>query len=448
MMNPHDELAEKKVSFYTLGCRLNFSETGTLVDGFKKRGFEVVPFGEEADVVFLNTCTVTDAADSTCRNLIRRAQRSSPEGKIIVSGCYAQMDPEAISKINGVDLILGNSEKFNVFHYLDEDKGLKVKIDRFQDFWPAFTSPDEVGQAHTRGFLKIQDGCNYICSFCIIPFARGRSRSIKIAKAIENAREMVAKGLREIVLTGVNIGEFENDRGESLPTLLKELSYLDGLERIRLSSVEPNTITDKLLETMASSPKFMDHFHLPLQSGDPEILKAMRRKYTIEEYSQTLKRVKEFFPHAGIGADVIVGFPGESEDSFKRTYEALSELPLTHLHVFPYSKRKGTQAIKLAAHIQHQEKKRRGKIINDLGEAKLLAFAESQKNRVHQVLVESNAKKERLSGHTNNFIKVIFPKNSELRPNQIVSVQLEDPMAQKAQNEEKLGAFYQCRPLA
>ncbi len=280
----------KRVALHTLGCRLNFSETGSIAAGFEKRGYQVVPFGENADVVFINTCTVTDSADSTCRNLINKAHRSSPEGKIVVAGCYAQMDAPKISKMQGVDLVLGTTEKYKVFDYLGEEETDQIHIDKTSDFYGAATSSSE---GHTRAFLKIQDGCNYVCSFCIIPQARGRSRAISIESAIVEAKKVLSQGFKEIVLTGVNIGEYEHSSGERLADLVRQVLELDGLERLRLSSVEPNTLSDELLDVFASSPKFMPHFHIPLQSGSDEILTKMRRKYDVAFYRKTMDRILE-----------------------------------------------------------------------------------------------------------------------------------------------------------
>jgi len=275
MENLQKNTARKKASLHTLGCRLNSAETAQLTQGFAQRGYDIVPFGEPADVVVVNTCTVTDQADSTCRNLIRKAKKSAPEGRVAVVGCYAQMEPEAISKIEGVDLILGTNEKYKIFQYLDTETELAIHTDLNKSFFGASTTPED---NHTRAFLKIQDGCNYICSFCIIPQARGRSRTISSTEAIQNAKDLVSNGFKEIVLTGVNIGEYTNTSGESFEDLVKRLLDIRGLERLRLSSVEPNTVTKELLEILADSPKAMDHFHLPLQSGSDEILKYMRRK--------------------------------------------------------------------------------------------------------------------------------------------------------------------------
>lgn len=414
-------LDNKRVAFHTLGCRLNFSETGTISQGFKDRGYDIVEFGEQADVTFINTCTVTDGADSTCRNLIRKAHRASPEGKIVVAGCYAQMDAPKIAKMTGVDLVLGTSEKYKVFEYLQEDEVDAIHIDKTADFYGAATSAAE---GHTRAFLKIQDGCNYVCSFCIIPFARGRSKAISIERALEEARKVLDQGFKEIVLTGVNIGEYETTSGEKLVDLVKGLLELDGLERLRLSSVEPNTITDELLEVMKSSPKFLDHFHVPMQSGCDEILTGMRRKYSVADYKKIINKIITAFPNAGIGADVICGFPGETEEQFQETFKLLKELPITHFHVFPYSKRKNTTAAKLDNHIQHPVKKTRVKTLMMLGDAKLNMFAEDQVGSTSEVLFERKNKHGLWEGYTTNFVRVYVDSNEDLK-NKICQVYLE-----------------------
>lgn len=411
------EKAAKTVSFHTLGCRLNFSETGSIAQGFEQRGYQIIPFGETSDVVFINTCTVTDSADSTCRNLIRRAHRSSPEGKIIVAGCYAQMDAPKIAKIEGVDLVLGTSEKYKVFDYLEAEKAEKIHIDKTTDFYAAATS---VAEGHTRAFLKIQDGCNYICSYCIIPQARGRSRAISIPKALEEAHKILDQGFKEIVLTGVNIGEYESASGERLCKLVEEILALKKLKRLRLSSVEPNTLSDELLDVFASSPKFMDHFHVPLQSGDDEVLKAMRRKYDVGFYTKLMEKIMDRFPRAGIGADLITGHPGEREEHFNNTKDLVRELPLTHFHVFPFSKRKNTLSAKMPGQIQYEVKKKRCLELIEIGREKLEEFSKKQINWPTQVLFERE-KDGLYFGHTPNFVQVHMKSEINLR-NQILTV--------------------------
>ena len=410
----------KKVAIHTLGCRLNFSETALIAQGFVDRGYQIVPFGQEADVVFINTCTVTDRADSTCRNLIRKAVRSSPEAKIIIVGCYAQMEAEKVKAMEGVDLVLGTHEKYHVFDYLEEELKDVVRIEQTNEWGGGHTT---LADHHTRAFLKIQDGCNYVCSFCIIPFARGRSRAISLKMAIQKAEKLTQQGFKEIVLTGVNIGEYQASSGEKLATLLQGLSEIKGLERIRLSSVEPNTITDELLETLSRSPKFLDHFHIPLQSGDDQILKAMRRKYDTHTYCQVVKKIKSYFPYAGIGADIIAGFPGESQDQFRHTFSFLEELPITHFHIFPYSKRKKTTAIRLPNHIQYGVKKKRVRALLALGEHKLQEFSRQQVGRQTKVLFEKCNSQGMWEGYSSNFIKVCLESHKNLK-NKICMIDL------------------------
>ena len=421
-MENTQENTTKKVAMHTLGCRLNFSETGSLAEGFVKRGYSVVDFGEQADVVFINTCTVTDSADSTCRNLIRKAHKSSPEGKIVVAGCYAQMDPETIANMQGVDLVLGTSEKYKVFDYLNEEETSAIHVDKSMDFYGAATTSSDT---HTRAFLKIQDGCNYVCSFCIIPFARGRSKAISVSDAVLNAKGILSQGFKEIVLTGVNIGEYEAASGEKLVDMVKAILDLDGLERLRLSSVEPNTITDELLDVFKKSSKFLDHFHIPLQSGDDETLKNMRRKYTVEDYKKVINKIITAFPNAGIGADLIAGFPGETAEQFQNTYNLVKELPLTHFHVFPYSKRKGTTASKLDNHIHNTTKKERVNSLIHLGEAKLAMFSEDQVGTKSEVLFERRNKQGFYSGYTTNYVRVNVDTKEELK-NQVRTVYLKE----------------------
>jgi threonylcarbamoyladenosine tRNA methylthiotransferase MtaB len=409
----------KKVAFHTLGCRLNFSESGSIAQGFVDRGYEVVDFGNPADVVFLNTCTVTDGADSTCRNLIRKAQASSPEAKIVVAGCYAQMESEKIKSMQGVDLILGTSEKYKVFDYLDSETENQVHIDKSSDFWGAATT---LADSHTRAFLKIQDGCNYVCSFCIIPFARGRSRTISVSDALKEAKELTKKGFKEIVLTGVNIGEYEAISGERLTDLVRMIADLPEVERLRLGSVEPNTMTRELLEVLKSTGKYQDHFHIPLQSGSDDILSSMRRKYTSTQYKEILSMVKSYFPEAAFGADVIVGYPGETEEQFLETFNLLRTNPITHFHVFPYSKRKGTTAAKLSDQIQSVVKKDRVRTLMMLGEAKLDEFSHEMVGKETQVLFESEVDGF-WEGYSSNYLRVRVKSTQNLK-NEIRKVRL------------------------
>ncbi len=408
----------KKVALHTLGCRLNFSETGQIAQGFRDRGYDIVDFGAKADVVFINTCTVTDGADSTCRNLIRKAHRSSPEGTLVVAGCYAQMEADKVKSMQGVDLVLGTQEKYKVFDFLESEDEDIVAIDQTNEFWGAATTPAD---SHTRAFLKIQDGCNYICSFCIIPFARGRSRAMPVNQALKKANEIVSNGFKEIILTGVNIGEYEANTSEKLLDLLKGLNEIPGLERIRLSSVEPNTLNREMLKFMASSNKFLDHFHIPLQSGCDEILKSMRRKYDTAYYRDVMSMILEYFPNAAVGADLIVGYPGETQQQFQMTYDFVSEMPITHFHVFPYSKRKNTTAARLPEHIQYEVKKFRVKSLMELGKLKKAQFAQRLLDSTQKVLFETRDKNGFYTGYTSHFIKVRVNSKEDLK-NQIRSV--------------------------
>jgi len=321
------------------------------------------------------------------------------------------MEPARIAGMQGVDLVLGNSEKYKVFDYLDEEDTNQVHVDKSWEFFGAATT---TADSHTRAFLKIQDGCNYVCSFCIIPFARGRSRAITVADAVTEAKKLVADGFKEIVLTGVNIGEYEQASGEKLHDLVARLLEIDGLERFRLSSVEPNTITDELIEVLKSSPKVQDHFHIPLQSGDDEILKEMRRKYTVADYKRIIGKLVAAFPNAGIGADVITGFPGETEEQFKNTYNLLKELPITHFHVFPYSKRKNTTAAKMENHIHSATKKDRVRTLFMFGDAKLNLFSEDQVGKKTKVLFEKRNKAGQFEGYSSNFVRVAVETEQEL----------------------------------
>lgn len=425
MENPTNSI-QKSVSFYTHGCRLNFSETGSIAQGFVDRGYKVVEFGAPADVTFINTCTVTDGADSSCRNTIRKAHKTSPDGRIVVAGCYAQMNPQEIADMQGVDLILGTSEKYKVFDYLEEVSEQAVKVDKTSEFWGAATT---LADSHTRAFLKIQDGCNYVCSFCIIPQARGRSRTITIQQAVDEATQLVDQGYKEIVLTGVNIGEYASTSGESLEDLVKRILDINGLERLRLGSVEPNTITESLLRTLKDSPKAMDHFHVPMQSGSNEILTSMRRKYLKDDYIDIISRIIDYFPNAGIGADVIVGYPGETRAQFEETKQLLTELPITHFHVFPFSKRQKTLASRMESHVHHEEKKSRVKELLALGELKLRDLAQTQVGLDNQVLFERPDEDGFFHGYTSNFIKVKVKTDQDLK-NQIRPVKLESQLGE------------------
>jgi threonylcarbamoyladenosine tRNA methylthiotransferase MtaB len=406
------------------------SETGSIAQGFVDRGYKVVSFGSEADVTFLNTCTVTDGADSTCRNLIRKAQKNSPEGKVVVAGCYAQMEADKIKSMQGVDLILGTQEKYKVFDYLKDEEEVQVRIEKSTEFWGAATTEAD---NHTRAFLKIQDGCNYICSFCIIPFARGRSRTITIADAITETKKLVASGFKEVVLTGVNIGEYESTSGEKLIDLVKGVAAVAGLERLRLSSVEPNTLSRELLLALKETGIYQDHFHIPMQSGSDDILKSMRRKYDVAFYRNTIAMVREIFPESSIGADVIAGYPGETDEQFQDTFDLLAELRITHFHVFPYSKRQNTTAAKAQNHIQADQKKKRVKTLINHGESQVHNFGRKMIGKSSMVLFERE-KDGYYLGHSSNYMKVKIKSDIDLK-NQILEIRFTDFLGDKLVGE-------------
>ena len=412
-----------RASFYTLGCRLNIAETGAMTQGFAERGFEIVPFGDESDFVVINTCTVTNKADSECRNIIRKAHRSSPHAKIIVVGCYAQLESDTIAEIEGVELVLGTSEKHKLFQYLENFGGAersKIHVEESDEFYFAAT---QEADSHTRAFLKIQDGCNYFCSYCIIPFARGRARSIRVSDAIAQAADLVQKGYKEVVLTGINIGEFSGTNGERFEDLVRGILGLDGMKRLRMSSIEPNTVTDELFELLGH-PKMMPHFHLPIQAGDETILKSMRRRYDLTIYRQLVEKIHARYPEAAIGSDIIVGFPGETDQLFQNGYQFLSSLPLTHFHIFPYSVRKGTKAERLDGHVLGDVKKERVKVLNELGNEKLLNFSRQFIGQTVSVLFEQRNSQGNFEGLSPQYLKVIVENRDDLK-NQIKSVRIE-----------------------
>ena len=380
-----------RVALHTLGCKLNFAETATIARQFTQRGFEVVDFGKPADVVVLNTCTVTEKADRECRQLVRRALRRSPDAFVIVTGCYAQLQPEQIASIKGVDLVLGSKEKFSVF-----DHGVFVKRTIPDIRVSSLAAADSVAMAdssgyddRTRAFLKIQDGCDYHCSFCTIPLARGSSRSAPVSEVVARAREIVEKGYREVVLTGVNVGDYQSGNSEKLIDLLRALEFVDGIERIRISSVEPNLLNDDLLRYWLDSRKVCNHFHIPLQSGSDPVLKRMRRRYNRDWYAGRMASIKAADPDAGIGADVIVGFPGETDALFDETYQFLVDQPLSYLHVFSYSERSNTTAVRLDDKVDPKVRNERSERLRILSEKKRRAFCEGLKGRGVRVLFES-----------------------------------------------------------
>ena len=397
----------KKVAFYTLGCKLNFSETSTIARDFVKYGFEKVKFDSAADFYVINTCSVTENADKEAKKLIRKAKRISPDSKIAVIGCFAQLQPDSIAKLNGVDIVLGANDKFDLIKYLNETKVemptkvIRSDIDEVNSFKPSY-SMDE----RTRSYLKVQDGCDYTCSFCTIPLARGKSRSGTISDTIKAAKDIAESGNKEIVLTGVNIGDFGKGNDESFIDLIKELDGINEINRIRISSIEPNLLTDEIIEFCNFSKKFMPHFHIPLQSGSDKILKAMRRRYDKKVYQNRIKKIKDINQDTCIGVDVIVGFPGESDEDFLETYNFLMDLDITYLHVFSYSERADTYAIKLDEKVSKSDKAKRSKMLHILSEKKKHSFYNNFINKKRPILFEG-LRNGFLVGHSDNYIKTL-----------------------------------------
>ncbi|MDX1546287.1 MAG: tRNA (N(6)-L-threonylcarbamoyladenosine(37)-C(2))-methylthiotransferase MtaB [Rhodothermales bacterium] len=404
-----------RVAFHTLGCKLNFAETSTLQRAFEDRAFEVVPFGEAADVAVVNTCTVTGEAERKCRQVIRRALRANPDAFVLVTGCYAQLRPDEIAAIDGVDAVLGAHEKFRVFQLLDDFSKREATqiavscIDDVQDFGPAYSSTER-----TRAFLKVQDGCDYACAFCTIPQARGRSRSAPIAEIVAQAEEIAGKGFREVVLSGVNIGLYGQERGADLLALLRALDAVEGIDRYRISSIEPNLLTDAIIDFVAASRAFQPHFHIPLQSGDDAVLGAMRRRYRRPVYADRVARIKRAMADACIGVDVIVGFPAETPERFENTVRFLHELPVSYLHVFTYSERPGTAAVDRLDRmggppVPKAERSRRNRRLRTLSQKKQHAFYATHRGETRPVLWEDDAKEGMMHGFTDNYIRVRRP---------------------------------------
>lgn len=407
----------KKVALHTLGCKLNYSETSSIGNQFLERDFEVVDFHQKADVYVLNTCTVTESAERECRQIVRRALRQNPEAFILVTGCYAQLRPEQIAQIDGVDAVLGSNEKFKLFSLLEnfEKRDLAcisvTPTENLTDFGIAHSTDAD---NRTRAFLKIQDGCDYNCSFCTIPLARGTSRSLEPDKVIREFNNLLDSGYKEIILTGVNVGDYGKNVGTNLFKLLKSLIKIEGEFRIRISSIEPNLLTDEMIELVANSEKLCKHFHIPLQSGSSRILKAMQRRYTSEEYEILVSKIKTILPDAAIGVDVIVGFPGETEEDFIHTHNFLRGLPISYLHVFTYSERPDTKAISLPGTVVVQERKRRNNILRILSEKKRTRFYEDMTGTKQEVLFENVNKDGLIKGYTSNYIKFQTEFNEEL----------------------------------
>jgi threonylcarbamoyladenosine tRNA methylthiotransferase MtaB len=407
-------LEEKKsVAFHTLGCKLNFSETSTISRMMENEGFEKRKFDEKADVYVINTCSVTENADKECRYLVRQIQRKSPESLVVITGCYAQLKPKEIAEIPGVDLVLGAAEKFNIAQHIKElSKGNATKIsscdiDEISGFNSSWSMNDR-----TRTFLKVQDGCDYNCSFCTIPMARGKSRSDTIENVLANVKKIVADGVKEIVLTGVNLGDFGKNDTESTETfydLIKALDEVEGIERYRISSIEPNLLTKEIIGFVAGSKKFMPHFHIPLQSGSNKILGLMRRRYKRELYTEKVELIKQLMPHCAIGVDVIVGFPSESDADFKETFNFLHQLDVSYLHVFTYSERDNTKALEIKPIVPINVRNERNKVLRNLSYKKMQYFTAQHAAETRKVLFEKNERSGMMEGYTDNYIKITVP---------------------------------------
>ena len=397
----------KKVAFHTLGCKLNFAESSDLARTFTQNNYEQVSFKEFADVYVVNTCTVTQVAEKKSRNAIRQANKINPNAIIAVIGCFAQLSPKEISEIDGVDIILGNADKHKLFEYIERkdefDEHFKevVPIDNVKEFVPSYSFEDR-----TRSFLKIQDGCDYFCSYCAIPFARGRSRSDTIENTIKKAYELEKEGKKEVVLTGVNIGDFGKHQGEDFFALIKELDKVEHIERYRISSIEPNLITNEIIDFVSKSRSFLPHFHIPLQGGTNFLLQRMKRKYNIELFEDRVRYIKKVMPHAFIAADIILGFPGESEEEFNQTIEFIESLPLSALHVFTYSERPDSLALKLDGKVPMNIRKKRSLIIQDISNKKKKEFYENNIGYKAKVLWESDNEKGMMYGFSDNYIRV------------------------------------------
>ncbi len=394
-------------AYYTLGCKLNFSETSTIAQSLNKEGFAKVPFEDGADVYVINTCSVTEKADKKCRNIVRKALSYNPDAFVAVIGCYAQLKPKEISEIEGVDIVLGANEKFNISDYLKDLKKndstliANQEIKHTKEFVPGYSIGDR-----TRSFLKVQDGCNYFCAFCTIPLARGRGRNTTIAATVAKAKELANTTVKEVVLTGVNIGDFGYGTDENFFQLIQELDKIEGIERFRISSIEPNLLTDEIIDFVAKSNKFVPHFHIPMQSGSDLLLERMRRRYNTSLYKSRIEKIRTVMPNCCIGVDVIVGFPGETEDEFLKTYNLLNDLDISYLHVFTYSERDNTTALRMDGVVPPHIRKERNKMLSILSSKKKRAFYQSQAQREERVLFERNEENGMMFGFTANYVKV------------------------------------------
>lgn len=417
---------DKKAAYYTLGCKLNFSETSTIGKILKEAGVRTVRRGEIADICVVNTCSVTEVADKKCRQAIHRLVKRHPGAFVVVTGCYAQLKPEEVAKIEGVDIVVGAEQKKDLLNYLgdltkhEEGESFTSATKDIRTFVPSCSRGDR-----TRYFLKVQDGCDYFCSYCTIPFARGRSRNGDVASMVRQVENAVKEGGKEVVLTGVNIGDFGKSTGETFFDLVKALDEVEGVERYRISSIEPNLLTDEIIEFAAQSKRFMPHFHIPLQSGSDAVLKLMRRRYDTALFAGKVRKIKELIPDCFIGVDVIVGTRGETEELFDEAYEFIKSLDITQLHVFSYSERPGTQALKIEHVVSPEEKHRRSRLLLELSEEKTRNFYKKYIGREMEVLMEKSKAGMPMHGFTKNYIRVELPSDDRL-DNQIVKVKLGD----------------------
>ena len=411
-----------KIAYTTLGCKLNFSESAAIIRQFVEKGYEIVPYGQEADITIINTCAVTAQAERKSKLAVKKASKISADGKIVVIGCAAQLRPENFAQIQGVDLILGAKDKFNAIELLkthNEQKIYSCDIDSLEGFDNAFSVNER-----TRSFLKIQDGCDYACSYCTIPKARGKSRNAPIKDIVSEAKIIAQSGVKEIILTGVNIGDFGKSTDETFFELIKELDKVQPIERFRISSIEPNLLTDQILEFIANhSQKFMPHFHIPLQSGSDKVLKLMKRRYNTEKFKNRILKAKKMIPDVFLGIDVIVGFPGEREIDFQNTYNLLESLPISYLHLFPYSDREGTVSADIKHKVPSEWKKIREHKLKALSDKKHKEFCEKYLGSTRKVLFEGKTKNNRIAGYTDNYIRVSL-ENNQILPNSIHEVKL------------------------
>ncbi|KEO74576.1 tRNA (N(6)-L-threonylcarbamoyladenosine(37)-C(2))-methylthiotransferase MtaB [Anditalea andensis] len=417
----------KKVAFYTLGCKLNYSETSTISRMFESKGYQKVNFDDSPDIFIINTCSVTENADKKCKKIVKEAKKISPNSYVTIIGCYAQLKPQEISEIKGVDAVLGAAEKFRLIELLDgfakghETKVLASEIQEATVFNNAYSMHDR-----TRTFLKVQDGCNYGCAFCTIPLARGKSRSDTILNIINAAQDIAATDVKEVVLTGVNIGDFgiqEGKRKEKFIDLIKALDEIEGIDRFRISSIEPNLLTNEAIDFVSKSKHFVPHFHIPLQSGNNEILRKMGRRYLRELYEDRISKIKGLMPHCCIGVDIIVGFPGETDEHFLDTYNFLKELPISYLHVFTYSERANTRAVEMENPVPLKIRNERSKMLRILSEKKRRKFYEENLSNTYTVLFEEDIENGMMHGFTENYIRV-SAKYDPLLTNELKKVQL------------------------